>query len=801
MKRLSATLRRGHISDERLDELARARVPVATAADPTELHHLSGCRRCRGMIGGFARAETVLGGAWVDRPLHSRPAVQGGADRVRLIPSRSAVFKPRAVIPALGAAIVVALVATAGLLSLRGSAVPAASGASPTGGASAVAVVPAGTRVVARVPVEMNEGVAIWAPDGAHLLVLDGSGSRVFDRAGNVVGTFGPNEGWLDAGHLIDGDGKVWALTDNFVPKTGAYPWYGPVIASGHGAAALVVAQPACEGDPIVAWYHDGRRDNSSQKVTVFGWSPDGTYVLEGHMDCSDQDAMLHGWKGHVDVVDIATGRTVATVPDVRGPMAFNLSGTRLAAQSDTTLEFLDLATGRTTTAADARLLGWGDDDNVYALAASGDVAIVSATSTGARGVVSGGWGLASSAGPSLVADTVGRALRVVGADHSTLLDLSSAGLVVRPDLAGGYQGTFLIRSPWSPDGRMLALAAADGTSIVLISVDPGHPGVVGSALPTPVATAGTVTESSRIALPGAVHQLVADAKRHTLWFLGGVDGQPLHIYRYDVDTGSISDTDVPGITRDEARDRLAIAPDGRLWISAVDRVSVYDPDRSPQQSTGFPIVDPDIQPDPKTGQPNAWIAGIAFDADGNALVARNWVKSLLRLNGSMSELGRVQVSDGFPMTGDVVVAGGRVYVGADPSSGLAFGVDVTGTGKQADVKFVATAMASVGDRVLAVGTPPMWIGADGAGQAMTAPVLDSADLVTGGPGGISALYSAVAGEVQWRDAAGRVSAQAVFPAGKAPQVAAITFDGYGALWAVESADGIYSLVRLSPAK
>ena len=89
MKRLSATLRRGHISDERLDELARARVPVATAADPTELHHLSGCRRCRGMIGGFARAETVLGGAWVDRPLHSRPAVQGGADRVgRELPLR-----------------------------------------------------------------------------------------------------------------------------------------------------------------------------------------------------------------------------------------------------------------------------------------------------------------------------------------------------------------------------------------------------------------------------------------------------------------------------------------------------------------------------------------------------------------------------------------------------------------------------------------------------------------------------------------------------------------------------------------
>ena len=44
------------------------------------------------------------------------------------------------------------------------------------------------------------------------------------------------------------------------------------------------------------------------------------------------------------------------------------------------------------------------------------------------------------------------------------------------------------------------------------------------------------------------------------------------------------------------------------------------------------------------------------FDAEGNALVARNWVKSLLWLNGSMSELGRIQISDQPPPKGTLGV-------------------------------------------------------------------------------------------------------------------------------------------------
>jgi hypothetical protein len=810
MSRFSAMLGRGHLPDERLSELAGS---AGRGATSHERAHLDDCAACRSLLGGFSRVDAVLTGPWVDRAV-------GRATEARSVATAGGPVRLHRVMPArlgggrvagrwavrLGAgALVVGLVATFGLLGLRAGIVPATGGGASAGGlpsargVASTAATPAGTRVVARVQVAQYATFS-WSPDGAHLLVSDQGGSRVYDRSGGLVSEFGPVEGWLDAAHLIGGDGYVADIASGHVsgPSTNSR-----VVASGHGSAAIVVAVPACTCDPIIDWYTDGKYVKVNEKASPFGWSPDGKYVLLGHVGATGMDAEINGWKGSVDVVDFASGQVRATVPSVRGAMAFNPSGTRLAAESDKDLQILDIATGKIKRVTGARLLGWADGDHVDVLTTGGSLALVGATAgiPDFGGVVTA-WSVASSLGPRLIAGGTGMAVRVAGADDkTTLLDLSSSDLVVLPDLAGRYQGTLLRQNPWSADGRTLALPSADGTSIALISVDPEVPGAVGSAQPTPVGTPGTIAESDRIALPGAAPQLVSDPKRNALWFLGGASGGDLKIYRYDLTAASLTSSAVPGITRDEARDRLAIAPDGRLWISAGNRVAIFDPDKNPQQSGGFPAADPDIQADPQTRQPNPWIAGIAFDAAGNALVARNWVKSLLRLNGSMSELGRIQISDGFPMTGDVVVAGGRVYVGVDPESGLILGMDASGTGTLSNVKFAATDMAAVGDKVLLAATPPSWFGADGAPEAMIGPVLATADLVAGGPGGISALYGRAAGEIQWRDAAGRVSAQAVFPAGKAPQILTLAFDPSGRLWAVESASGAYSLVRLSGGK
>jgi hypothetical protein len=298
------------------------------------------------------------------------------------------------------------------------------------------------------------------------------------------------------------------------------------------------------------------------------------------------------------------------------------------------------------------------------------------------------------------------------------------------------------------------------------------------------------------LSLPGPVGPLVADAKGETLWFIGGVSGGPIVLYGYDVATTGMTKVPITGASYDPVRDRLAVAPNGEPWIGAGSELIVYHPSTDTQTSMTFAASDKDIQSDPKAGKPDPWIAGIAFDANGNALVARNWVKSLAVVDASLHVTGRIDVSDGFAMTGGVAVAGTRVYVIADPESGFGFGADVT-PGAQADTKFSAPGMAVVGDKLLTAGTPPGWIVSNGAGQAMTAPILASADLVAGGSDGSAALYNNATGQLQLRDKDGKVSAQGVFAAGAVPRITTIALDGQGRLWAVESVDGVYSLVRL----
>ena len=789
---LGAIARRGHLDEGRLDQLAAD----GLAATTTELMHLRSCRRCRSLLVGFRRTAAVLDGAWAERPLQRRVEIAAGGSRVRLrppsrpAPGESRGFARRAAVPVAMAAILLGVVATAGLLTLRGGGQPASSvpgssmaGATPQG-------TPQRTGLVARLP----GAFFTWAPDGQHLL-LD---NRVYDRFGNLVSTFGQSEGWLDATHIISGDGHVASIDEPYTGGPTSNSW---VVASGDGSAAIIVAVPGCIGDPTIDWYKNGGYVRAGEKATPYGWSPDGKLLLLGHMDCSDADAQLHGWKGRVDVIDFASGRVLATAPSVRGEMAFSPSATMLAAQSDADLEIVTIAGSKVQTIPGARFLSWLDDDHLYYKAgADVEMLVLRSGASASAPAPNSEWAVTSPAGPHLMLDATGTARRIVSADWTTtLLDLSATSLSVFANPAADQMISTVQDGLWSPDGRMLAVASSDGTSLALFSVT-DLPGSVASALPTPIGSPQAISELDRATLPGPVRQLVPDAGRDAFWFLGGESGQPIDLYRYDVATAKLSSSPVGGTSYDKTRNRLAIGPDGRLWMGSGLDLIVYDPDTAAHTVLTLPASGPDVQNDPGLGKPDPWIAGIAFDAkNGVALVSRNWVRSLVRIDSSLHVIGSVDVSDGFAMTGGIVFAGGRVFVVADPETGFGFGVDATGTQTLSNLKFTAPSIAEWGDRLLTAGTPPGWIGSDGGGGALIEPVPASADLVASGPNGVAALYSAAAGEIQWRDAEGKVSGQGVFTARAAPlQITALACDGWGRPWAVELAGSDYSLVRLS---
>ncbi|HEX7545012.1 MAG TPA: hypothetical protein VF361_09425, partial [Candidatus Limnocylindrales bacterium] len=447
--RLAAIGRRGHLAETRLYELAGA--DPTLPAEPAEKAHLDACASCRGLLVGYRRAEAVLSGAWTDRPFTNLVSTSAATDsmaRLRVVRRAGHVSGVRWVLPVGAAAVLIAVLVGAGLLGLRGGGQPAAGSGSP----SATPVTPPGTGVVARLPIGPFGSFA-WSPDGAHLLVLDDSGGHVYDRFGKLVSEFGQAEGWLDATHLISVDGHVSSADQSYSSSS---TLGGGVVAGGHGSAAILVAVPACTGDPLIDWYENGKYVKAGEKVTPFGWSPDGKLVLLGHMDCSSEDAAMNGWKGSVDIVDFATRRVLATAPAVRGAMAFNPSGTRLAAQSDQNLEIVDIATGQVSTLPNVRLLSWSDDESVYCLTAAGNLDQLGATAEvpAARGIVKE-WAIVSSIGLTLDSDASGTPIRIIGLGGKVALDLSSADLARVRDV--GDVTSTLWRSPWSPDGRMLA--------------------------------------------------------------------------------------------------------------------------------------------------------------------------------------------------------------------------------------------------------------------------------------------------------------------------------------------------------
>jgi WD40 repeat protein len=378
-----------------------------------------------------------------------------------------------------GVAVIGSVVVCAGFLGLSGGGKPAAgrlSGLSATSSASATLATPPGTGIVARLPSDSTAAFS-WSPDGKYLLVTSGLQytSRVYDRFGKLVSQFGSIEGWLDASHLIDGSGYV---SDVATSHTGGPTANSRVVASGHGAAAIIVAVPGCTGDPIIDWYRDGKYVKTGEKATPYGWSPDGKLALLGHFQCEGMDAELHGWKGPVDVVDFATGKVLGTAPGVRGEMAFSPDGSELAAQSDTNMEIVDLAGGTVETVPGARFLGWLDTGSLHAATSSGVELVDLDAGVALRPTTGNEWQAESPTGLHLRADTTGTARQIVAADGSTLLDLSSAGLIAEQYPATtDHVSSWLQPGWWSPDGGMIALKSADGQSLVMLSVDPSKPG------------------------------------------------------------------------------------------------------------------------------------------------------------------------------------------------------------------------------------------------------------------------------------------------------------------------------------
>jgi hypothetical protein len=310
----------------------------------------------------------------------------------------------------------------------------------------------------------------------------------------------------------------------------------------------------------------------------------------------------------------------------------------------------------------------------------------------------------------------------------------------------------------------VLVLTAIRGGLPALTSaVAPGGSDAASPSGPSPVAT---FTTQTKVALPGNVFDLAYDPARNSLWFecLDTADA----LYRYDIATGALTHWALPKAINDIGyTDRVAIAPDGSVWLTENYSVIRVDPTSNTTQVHSFALADPDATSnalDPNNPSAGTWPSAIAFDSQGMAMVARHNVKSLVRLDASMSILGRIPLPAGFDDPGDLVDVQGVIYAapddGYDPGvvfseQGVLIGKTLQGVNR---FGVSGTEIASIGPSGLSR------VGADASMSLLLASQGGTPDDRLALTDDGAAIYSWGPGAIEWVSPAGDVLARLSLP-------------------------------------
>lgn len=221
--RLTSIMRRNHLTERRLAELARPEDVPATS--PVEQSHLEHCDRCHRLLVGYRRTEEVLSGVWRDRPIQGEVRTGAGTERIEPIDGvrvghPGAIGRVGRQVPryatVLTAAVLIGVVVGVGLLGLRGGR-PASSGPAASMGGGAPSSAPASPAAPSAGPSDATDPYreVLVTPDAAVAAVkamsavpqtaLGGSGSPVRAvQTSDLVAT-GPFEGAWDRYYQVAG--------------------------------------------------------------------------------------------------------------------------------------------------------------------------------------------------------------------------------------------------------------------------------------------------------------------------------------------------------------------------------------------------------------------------------------------------------------------------------------------------------------------------------------------------------------------------------------------------------------------
>jgi streptogramin lyase len=289
----------------------------------------------------------------------------------------------------------------------------------------------------------------------------------------------------------------------------------------------------------------------------------------------------------------------------------------------------------------------------------------------------------------------------------------------------------------------------------------------VGAPGHTPAATLELTapTELASYDLPGPVYDIAPDQSGNALWFAYMASGQADFLYRFDIQDGTFARWPLPPTDHNGFLERVVVAPDGSVWLSEDYQIIRFDPTSETMDSLPLAEDDPDARTDALTDSPTpgTWPAAITFDSNGQALVARHNVASLLRLDASLHVVDRVALPPGYDNLGDVIDEKGILFLA--PYSG-AGPVAITDEDGQliAETTFPANRLSGDAAGVLAVGpSGAAWISPEAAIRPFGVEAGSPFDRGYSNGDGTSVLYLGSAGILERHGADGSVLASMEF--------------------------------------
>jgi streptogramin lyase len=190
------------------------------------------------------------------------------------------------------------------------------------------------------------------------------------------------------------------------------------------------------------------------------------------------------------------------------------------------------------------------------------------------------------------------------------------------------------------------------------------------------------------------------DARRNAFWFAYMGSSQTDYLYEFELATHTLTRSELPPTDHNGFLGRVAVAPDGSVWLTEEYRVVRFDPASGTMLSLKLAETDADAV---YGGSPGTWPSAIAFDSKGQTLIARHGLASLLVLDRTLDEVGRIPLPKAYGSVGDLVEVDGRIYTAADDGrTGVAI-LDEDGT-IASQTAFAAYRLVGVGHRVLGLG-------------------------------------------------------------------------------------------------